>query len=140
MSQWVIKGYVSGDGQNIVRTWCNSVEDDVWLAFAIHLEYLCGQNPEKWVRPWIGTLAGGKRTRKKGCAGLVELRFEVRNVQHRPIGYFSGEMEFTILFFAKEVGGKFEPLTACEIAKTRKAEIDADKERARVFHIEENIS
>jgi len=140
MLEWKIKGYLTKEGQNIVELWCNSVDDVVWFAFANNLDYLCGQSPDKWVRPWVGTLSGGKRTRKSGCAGLVEIRFEVNNVQYRPLGYYSGEMEFTILFFATEVGGKFEPLAACAIAKTRRAEIDKDRTRAREFVIQENIS
>lgn len=70
----------------------------------------------------------------------MEIRFEVNNIQYRPLGYFSGELEFTILFFAEERGGAFDPPTACEIAKGNKVIIDADKERAREFVIEENIN
>ena len=135
MSLWKLKGYVENDGQSVVRQWCNSVDDIVWLAFETDLDYLCGQLPDKWKRPWVGTLSGGKRQRKAGCAGLYELRFEVGNVQHRPLFYYSDEMEITILFFAEERGGDFVPRNACEIAKTRRRLIESDKERAREFAI-----
>lgn len=132
MSLWTLKSYVGRDGVKVVKAWCDSVDDTVWLAFAFHMDYLCGQAADKWGRPWAEKLHGE-------CAKLVEIIFEVHNVQHRPLGFFSGEMEFTILFFATEVNDRFEPPTACEIAQRRKAEVEADRSRASEFCIEENI-
>jgi hypothetical protein len=96
--------------------------------------------PDKWKRPWVGTLSGGKKSRKRGCAGLFEFRFEVNNVQYRPLAYYSGEMEFTLLFFAEERGSEFDPPNACEIAKNRRALIEADKDRSREFAIKKEPS
>lgn len=83
-----------------------------------------------WQRPYIGKL-------RDKCKGLYEIRFEVGNVQHRPIGYFSGELEFTFLAFATERGSKFNPLHICETAQKRKQLIEQRKERAREFKFED---
>jgi hypothetical protein len=64
------------------------------------------------------------------CAGLAEIRFKADNVQQRPLGFHSGSQEFTILFWATEKGGKFVPLSACETALRRKAEVLGNKDRA----------
>lgn len=136
MSLWTLKGYVTNRGENIVKEWCTGVDDGVWAAFAFHMDYLCGQAADKWGRPWAEKLHGGTRQSRKGCSGLVEIIFEVSNIQYRPLGFFSGEMEFTILFFALEVNDKFVPPTACEIAKTNRAVVEMDRSRAREFIIE----
>jgi len=138
MAGWKLKTFVENDGQSTVKRWCDTSDDIVWLAFETHLDYLCGQLPDKWKRPWVGTLSGGKRKRKTGCAGLFELIFEVNNVQYRPLGYYSGKMEFTILFFAEERGGDFDPPNACEIAKNRRALIESNKDRVREFTIKKD--
>jgi hypothetical protein len=133
MSLRKFKGFIALNGENVVRTWCGDQDDDVWEAFVTNLEYLAGQ--KRWVRPWAAVLHDGKRARKTGCVGLIEIRFEVGNVQYRPLGYYSGEMEFTILFFAEERDGKFDPPNACETAKERKVLIENDRERAREFRL-----
>ncbi len=135
MNLWKIKGFIDRSGENIVKQWCDAKDDDIWNAFVAHLTFLSGQMPDMWVRPWVGKLGGGRRGRKTGCAGLIELRFDVGNVEYRPLGYFSGKMEFTILFFAEERGGDFDPPNACQTAKERKAFIDTNKERAREFRL-----
>lgn len=132
MSLWTLKSYINSQGEKIAKEWCDSVDDTVWLAFAFHMDYLCGQMADKWARPWAEKLHGE-------CARLVEIIFEVGNIQYRPLGFFSGEMEFTFLFFATEVNDRFEPTTACEIAQRHRAEIESDRSRASEFVIEENI-
>ncbi len=139
MNLWTLKSYRPLDGTSAAQEWCNSVGGDIWAVFAWNMDYLCGQEIDKWSRPWAAILRGGKREDKKSCAGLIEIRFEVGNVQYRPLGFFSGEMEFTFLFFAKEIGDEFEPKAACQIAKARKSEIEKDGRLASVFIIEENI-
>jgi hypothetical protein len=126
MCQWAWKSYVTPRGETLVKEWHGEVDSFVWLEFRTTLEYLDGQPPSNWVRPYVGTL-------KKDCSGLFEIRLEVKNVQYRPIGYYSGEMEFTILFFAIEKGSKFVPLAACEIAQRRRKDIEEGKEKANEF-------
>lgn len=57
------------------------------------------------------------------CEGLWEVRFEVDNVQQRPLGFHITDIEFVILFWAREKGDKFVPKKACEIALKRKDEV-----------------
>ncbi len=57
------------------------------------------------------------------CSGLGEIKFFADKVQQRPLGFHSGGAEFTILFCAKEKGGKFVPLSACEKAIARRDEV-----------------
>ena len=140
MAEWKFKSFITSRGTYLVKDWCDSVGDDVWFAFAFACDYLAGQPIQNWRRPWSDTLEGGKKARKTGCAGLVEIRFDYGNVEYRPLGYFSGEMEFTILFFAEERDGDFVPPDACRIAKEHRAIVEADRRRAREFVIEENIS
>src|SRR4051812_26065468 len=107
MSLWTLKTYITSGEEKLVKLWCQSVDDVVWMAFAFHMDYLCGQMADKWGRPWAEKLHGE-------CAKLVEIIFEVDNVQYRPLGFFSGPMEFTFVYFATEVNDRFEPVTACE--------------------------
>lgn len=135
MNLWKFKGFITSRGVNVVKEWCDSVPEEAWFAFAFACDYLAGQPIQNWRRPWSDTLEGGKKKRKKGCAGLVELRFDWGNIEYRPLGYYSGKMEFTIVFFAEERDGEFVPPDACQIAKSRITIIDADKRRAHEFVI-----
>jgi hypothetical protein len=139
MNLWTLRSYQPLGGTSVTQDWYGAVGYDIWAVFAWQMDYLCGQPIENWSRPWAAVLKGGKRKGKKGCAGLIEIRFEVGNVQYRPLGFFSGEMEFTFLFFANEVGDEFDPKTACEIAKARKADIEKDRRLSRVLIIAENV-
>jgi hypothetical protein len=125
---WKLKSYTSQGGKKLVREWYDEQDESVQIAFEIALKFLSQQPPEWWDRPRIGKL-------RKECKGLIEIIFEVGNVQHRPIGYYSGKLEFTIVAFATERGGKFDPVNVCETAKKRIAIIEADKERAREFRL-----
>src|SRR5262245_25203146 len=106
MGLWTWKAFITEGGRNIVQEWADSVDWAVWNAFCAHVKYLDPRGPQYWVRPWVGTLRGGKKEKKNGCNGLHELRFDVGNVEYRPIGYYSGKMEFTILYFAEEHDGE----------------------------------
>lgn len=114
------------DKRLLVRAWYDAQKEEVQAAFETKLKFLSSQRPPVWERPRVGKL-------RKECEGLYEIRFEVNNMQYRPIGYYSGRLEFTIVAFAEERGGKFDPLNVCVTAKNRQAIIDADKERAREF-------
>jgi len=132
MNLWTFKSFVDGNGVKIVRQWCDEADDAVWEAFVTHCEYLAPRAITAWVMPYTRILGGGKRS-KKNCTGLVEFRFDVGKVEYRPLGYYSGDMEFTFVFFAEERGGEFVPSRACEIAKQRIALIASDGSRASEF-------
>jgi hypothetical protein len=139
--RWIWKSWCE-DGQyrTLANNWLVAQDIFVQTAFKARLRYLDGQPPQNWRFPFVSTLVGGKKERGKGCKGLVEIRFEVKNVQYRPLGYYSGEREFTIVFFANEIGDKFVPETACEIAKARKKEIEEDSKKADEWWIEKRTS
>jgi hypothetical protein len=134
MSLWSFKGFIKTGGANIVQEWCRDADDVMWEAFVAHCEYLGPRPITAWVMPYTRMLGGGKRS-KKNCTGLVEFRFDVGNVEYRPLGFYSGKMEFTFLFFAEEHDGEFVPPNACQIAKERMGIIEADWSRAREFRL-----
>lgn len=134
MNLWAFKGFIDGRGTNVVREWCDDAGDAIWEAFVAHCEYLGPRPVIDWVMPYTRMLGGGKRS-KKNCTGLVEFRFDVGNVEYRPLGYYSGKMEFTFLLFAEERDYEFVPPNACEIAKERIAIVEADRSRAREFRL-----
>jgi hypothetical protein len=123
---WKIKAFTADFKRTIVQEWFLKQDEAVQNAFEVRLKFVIAQPPEIWQRPYVGTL-------RKECKGLHEIRFEVGNVQYRPVGYFSGEKGFTILVIAEERGGKFDPKNTCDTAKKRKAMIERNEEYAREF-------
>lgn len=130
MKLWTLKSFKPDLGKTIVAEWFQAQSEAVQAAFETRLKFLAAQPAKIWQRPYVGKLRGE-------CNGLYEIRFEVENVQHRPIGYFSAELEFTILAFATERDSKFDPLQICETAKNRKKLIEQRKEYAREFKFED---
>jgi hypothetical protein len=124
LQMWTLKAFTADYRTTVVAEWYAGQDELVQAAFETRLKFLLAQPPLIWQRPYVGTL-------RKECKGLFEIRFEVKNVQHRPIGYYSGELEFTILAFATERGGNFDPFHVCRTAKSRKALIDRDRRYAR---------
>jgi hypothetical protein len=123
-----IKTYVDMEGLGVVEAWLGKESAKAAAKFDERVSALSDS------RNW-----GGKRTTSlsgKPCLGLVEIRLCVDNVQHRPIGFFGPNSgEFTILLFAKEVGGAFVPKSACEICQTRKREVIDDEGRSRYYDL-----
>ena len=79
------------------------------------------------IRPYAKVLKGK-------CDGLIELRFEFRNVMYRPLGYYPGQRRvFTIVMMAREINSDWVPKDACKIARTRKKLIDSDPTRVRDY-------
>jgi hypothetical protein len=126
---WTLKAFTEDGVMTVVQEWHASQPYAVQAAFERRLEMLVKQPPAVWKRPYIGKL-------RKECKGLYEIVFEVQNIQHRPIGYFSGELEFTILAFATEKSDRFG-FDVCKRAKARRALIEARKEHAREFTFED---
>jgi hypothetical protein len=122
--KWTVRGFTlsATDYRTVVTDWYESQFEDVQAAFYTRMEFLIER--ENWDRPYVGQLRGE-------CRGLFEIVLKVNNVQHRPIGYFSGKQEFTFLAFATERDGEFDPKNICKTAFKRKVIIEANKERAR---------
>lgn len=127
---WLIKAFTADFQTTVVGEWYRAQNAAVRAAFEFRLEYLRVRPPLLWQRPYVGTLRGE-------CKGLFEIRLEAGNVQHRPIGYYPGELQFTILAFATERDRKLVPPMVCASAFKRMALIERDGRYAREFKIED---
>ena len=117
---WTFRCYCLPDGTDEIRSWYDAQGKKVQATFLSRLRMLAQLPQEEWNTNFYKNLRGN-------CAGLGEIRFFSDNVQQRPLGYRSGNNEFTILFCATEKGGKFVPLSACEQAFARKSELQKKK-------------
>ena len=127
---WRLRGFTPDFINTVVLAWYRQQSEAVREAFITRMEFLLAQPPAVWQRPYVGTL-------RSECRGLYEIRFEVNNVQHRPIGYYSAQLEFTILAFATERDSEFDPREICATAQRRKRLIEQDRRYAREVTFEE---
>jgi hypothetical protein len=68
------------------------------------------------------------------CKGLVELRYTHRNVQYRPLGYYTGDnWGFVFLMMAREKDDEWVPRNACKTARARRTAIEAKPGRTRGY-------
>lgn len=126
---WTIRCYLDDKRNDVIDAWRQQQPEELQAKFDERVRYLRAQPRERWVRPYFDTLKGN-------CKGLGEIRFKYNNVQYRPLGFFSGKLEFTLVFIAQEKGGRFDPLSACEQGLKRKLEIEADRSRANDCDLE----
>jgi hypothetical protein len=118
--EWAFRSFVSERGESCVHSWYEGQVPKVRAVFDTTLKYL--RDRLKWEMPYTKVLEGD-------CDGLVEIRFKVEKVQHRPLGFYGPlRLEFTITFFATERGGEFDPPNACENALRRKTTVCQDRE------------
>jgi len=117
MGYWTFRTYVSPQGEEEVTTWYAAQTPTVRAAFDQRLRTLWQMKPQEWRDPYTKVLEGA-------CEGLVEIRFKADRAQQRPLGFYGpGRMEFTIVLMAREIGDRFEPKNACEVALARKADV-----------------
>jgi len=127
---WKLRSFTVSEtnNQTIVMEWFDAQDEAVQNAFLARMEYLIPLPADAWNRPYVGQL-------RRECAGLFEIILKVNNVQHRPIGYFSGRQEFTFLAFATERDNRLDPVNICETAFNRRALIETDPRRSREITI-----
>ena len=113
---WSFRCYRSADGTDEVKAWFDGGSKQLRSRFISRMKTLAQLPRNEWHDNLFKTLHGE-------CDGLGEIRFEADKVQQRPLGFHSGNAEFTILFCAKEKGGRFVPLSACKKAITRRDEV-----------------
>lgn len=114
---WAFMEYVDDADRGVVSEWISDQSIKVEVKFHQRLQALSQMRVDEWRDPWAKTLHGDGK-------GLVEIRFKAENVQFRPIGFFGpNRNQFTILLCAKEIGGKFVPRQACNLAQGRKNEV-----------------
>lgn len=90
--------------------WYDNLDANIRATFDTRLRYLREQEQHKWSMPYFKLLHGR-------CCGIGEIRFQVRRIQYRPLGYF-GPMnhQFTLLVGAIEKNNRFVPKSVCKTA------------------------
>jgi hypothetical protein len=121
---WTIRSYVSERGVDEVRKWYGGQTVRCRAKFLSRIQFLAQTPRSGWKREPFDTLHGYE---------LGEVRFNADGVEHRPLGFFSPGMIFTIVLCAEEKGGRFVPKRAPEIAESRKREIENDASRCCPF-------
>lgn len=107
--QWTIRCYVDANGQDVIDSWYQDQCEELRAKFDSRIRFLRQQPRDKWVRQPFDMLHGD-------CKGIGEIRFEFKNVAYRPLGAFTGHMEFTLLVVATKKGSRFDPKNACDLA------------------------
>jgi hypothetical protein len=114
---------VSASGKDEIRAWYEAQTPKVRAKFVSRIKTLAQLPRNEWHETLFKELHGN-------CAGMAEIRFKAGNVQQRPLGFRSGDDEFTLVFCAIEKSNRFDPRNACEVALRRKDEVLADRSRA----------
>ena len=83
-------------------------------------------NQGEWPTTWTKKLEGFRR--------IFEMRFEVMNVQYRPLFFFGVEQQVIFVFPALEIGDDFKPPDAPERADARRQSIIAG--RTKTYEID----
>lgn len=120
------------DGIDIVSAWYANQAGDSGLrakldARMIHLRQ---QPREGWKREPYDTLSDG----------IGEIRFERKNIQYRPLGFFGhpNRYDFTFLLFATKKEGKsatrWEPANALVLAVQRMEDLKSGLAYSTVLH------
>lgn len=119
--KWRFRYYGPKEGGGDVKATYDSGSKQLKAKFLSRLKILAALPITEWVEPYVKQLSGE-------CDGLSEIRFIADGVQQRPLGYRSGQHEFTLLFWATEKNNKFVPLSACQKAQKRRLEAEGNEE------------
>jgi len=103
---WTFRGFKSAKGERLIRDKYKNASPEWKAGFSVTMKFLDERQESEWGKP-------NQKPRFKllsnELSGYGEIRFFADNVQQRPIGKFTGRREFTILYFAVEVGNKLSP-------------------------------
>ena len=123
--------YINDSGENEISQWLSSVGGSEKVSkrvkgrFTTTLLHLAADRPTNWKRPYVDTLSAP-------CQGLFEIRHEIVRIQHRLIGFHGPDRgTATLIFGAKEIGGRFEPRNTCEIAQRIRALVESNPTKYR---------
>lgn len=122
----LLRGLSFDDAPHVVDTWYadHARDEAVRVELDVLMLYLRQQRREGWTRPRYDIL--------RNADGVGALHFKVRRINYRPLGYFGpGRNEFTFLLFATKTN-KYEPRNAIEVARTRRAIVEAAPSRSVV--------
>src|SRR6476620_7458678 len=102
---WTIRSYVSERGVDEIRKWHGDQTARCRAKFLSRIRFLAQTPRSGWKREPFDLLHD---------YDLGEVRFNADGVEHRPLGFFSPGMTFTIVICAVEKGRRFEPRNAPE--------------------------
>jgi len=121
------RDFVDQRGRNLIHGWLHSLELDARMEFQEVFRTL--EEIQQPSRNELKPLTGGV------CDGLWEVRLKWKKVQYRPIGFQGpGKRQLTLVFVATIRDNKFSPQNACETAKKRKAQVEANPSRRACEH------
>jgi hypothetical protein len=127
MPLWTFKCFLSEQGEDVIDAWYAALPPAAQGKFDTILEHLRDTPHTQWNPNLVKSLTDSD--------GLFELRFKVRNVLYRPLGFFGPDRhEFTFLIPAREQGNTFVPRNAKDRAEERKQVVLRDRRRARECH------
>ena len=113
----LLKSFVL-QGTSVVDAWYADADPEARANLDARMKYLVQQPVAEWKRPMYAPLTKSK--------GVGEVRFKVRRVQYRPLGFFGpARMEFTFLMFSTH-REHYEPRNAIAEAITRMGLVNAD--------------
>lgn len=126
---WTIRAYCQPKGRKtFVEEYAAQSVATKAECRAVLNELRAQPNISGWCRP------NGFDRLNKNYRALGKLRFKVLNVQHRPLGFFGpGPKTFTLLTWATERDGDYDPPGIRDVALRRMNEVLADAERSHEF-------
>jgi len=127
MAKWEVRCFANARGEDLFDQDYRRQTPEVRAEFRATLNGLLAQ-PDiiGWSRANGFDRLSGKKFRALG-----KLRFKVRNVQHRPLGFFGpGRQAYTLLIWATERDGKYAPPGIRERALRRMADVQRNPGRA----------
>jgi hypothetical protein len=123
MSLWTFKCFLSEQRRDIIDEGYQGLPSAAQAKFDTILEHLRDTPNGQWNSNIVCALTDSD--------GIYEIRFKVRNVLYRPLGFFGlNRYEFTLLVPAREQGDRFVPRNAISRAEERKRIVLQNKERA----------
>src|SRR5258708_4835982 len=109
MTFWTFKDYLSESDDNEIRIWLDSLSKKARIKIDTRIRYL--ENVQYFHREpqYIKRLTGYE--------GIYEIRIVFAGDQYRPLGcYGPDQAEFTLLIGAFEIGDRFTPKDAPDLA------------------------
>ena len=123
---WTYLEFLTTGGRSAITEWYDDLADEAQQDFDDLLRYLAVTPRHLWERPKFAPVTGH--------GGLGKLRFKANRIQYRPIGYFGPKAgQFTLLIGAEERNRRWVPRDAPNQASNRRAIVEADNHRIRVY-------
>lgn len=124
MTQWIFKCFLTEHGRDVIDERYSGLSPGAQARFRVIIQHLRDTPQRQWNPNIVSPIKG---TRYKG---LYEIRFQVRNVLYRSLGFFGPKRgNFTLLMPAREQGNEFIPRHALDTAVERMKVVLRDKGR-----------